>query len=141
MLEEDNSSIIEFSEDITNAEAPPPLPPGEYRAEIRAAEPMVSNNTGNRYARTHYYIAPEDYPADFDPELNPDGITLKYNMVSLEDTPKGRFSIRRYCEAIGAPMSKIIDLNAWIGLEARVIVTNSEYDGMQIAQIDKVSPA
>jgi len=142
MTEENmQESIIEFSEDITNAEAPPPLPMGTYRGEIRAVEAKVSKNSGNRYAMTTFYVAPEEYPADYDVSLAPEGTNLKYNMTSLEDTPKGRFSLRRYCETIGAPTSKSINLNDWLGLEAILEVSHQEYEDMQIATIIKIAAA
>jgi len=141
MSEEMGESIIEFSEDITGAEAPPPLPIGTYPFVVKGAEAKVSSNSGNKYACTTLFIAPEDFPADFDMSNNPDGISLKHNLVSLEDTPKGRFSVRRHCETLGAPMSKQIDLNDWVGLEGIVEVTHQDYEGMPMAQAGKLSPA
>lgn len=138
-MSEDQMSIVEFSQDITNAEPPPPIPAREYRAEIRTAEKKNSPNTGNDYASVQFYIAPEELPADVadDPEFQ-DGVTLGWNLVSLEDTPKGRYSCRKFCEAIGAPTGTRVDLNDWIGLEATVEVGHREFDGYPRANVIKV---
>jgi hypothetical protein len=44
----DTPSVIEFSEDVATAEAPPPLPVGQYPAEIRSAERKTSANSWQR---------------------------------------------------------------------------------------------
>ncbi len=49
-MNEEVMSIVEFSEDIAQAEAPELLPEGSYPAQIGAAEVKVSANTGNKYA-------------------------------------------------------------------------------------------
>lgn len=138
MSQEEMSSIVEFSEDITTQEAPPPLPVGEYEAEIRKAEAAISNNSGNKFAKVAFYVAPEDYPPDFDASTNPEGVTMNYSFVSLEDTPKGRYQCRKFCEKIGATTAKSIDLNEWIGLRAIVEVVHGEYNGEPQAQIKSV---
>lgn len=130
------NSIIEFSEDISNAEAPVPLPPGDYTAEIRAAE-VKESAKGNQYFAVTFFIQPEQYPADYT-DGDPDGTTLSYNRLQKRDDTAGRYRVRKFCEAIGAKMGKKIDVNDWIGQTATVAVTNSEYEGEQRAEIKKV---
>jgi len=129
-------SIIEFSEDISQAEAPTPLPVGEYPAEIRGATQKTSN-AGNPYAQVQFFIAPEAYPADFT-EGDPDGQVLTFNRVSLQDTPAARHRLRKFCEAIGAPAGQRIDLNDWVGRTATVAVQHDTYEGEPRAVIGKV---
>jgi hypothetical protein len=130
------SSIIEFSEDIANAEAPVPLPAGDYTAEIRAAEVKTSGK-GNEYFAVTFFIPPEQYPADYT-DGDPDGTTLGYNRLQKRDDTSGRYRVRKFCEAIGAKMGKKIDVNEWIGLTATVAVDNSEWEGEPRAEIKKV---
>jgi hypothetical protein len=135
----EQSSIIEFSEDIANAEAPVPLPKGDYPAEIRAAVRKTSA-AGNDYGSVTFFIAPEAYPADYS-EGDPDGLTLIYNRVSLADTPAGRHRARKFIEAIGAPGGKSIDMNDWVGRTATVTVDHDTYEGETRAVVAKVVAA
>lgn len=132
-----DNSILEFSEDLSTAEAPVPLPAGDYTAEIRAAEKKTSATTGNEYGSVTFFIAPEQYPADYT-DGDPDGTTLTYNRVSVKDTTAGRYRLRKFCEAIGAKLGKKLDMNEWVGLTATVTVKNSEYEGEPRAEIDRV---
>jgi hypothetical protein len=118
----DTPSVIEFSEDVATAEAPPPLPVGQYPAEVRSAERKTSA-AGNDYVRVQFFIAPEQYPADFT-DGNPDGMILDYNRVPVADNPSARFRMRKFCEAIGySPKGGKVDLNEWIGNTATVDVS------------------
>lgn len=131
-------SIVEFSSDVSEQDAPKPLPVGDYPASIRGAESATSQSSGKRYAKVQFFIAPEHYPADYT-EGDPDGTTLTYNLVSLEDTPKGRYSVKRFCEAIGAQVpGRRLDLSEWVGLEARLSITHRTYEDQLQANIAKV---
>jgi len=131
-------SVVEYDVDIATQEAPPPLPVRDYTAEIREAKVAISQK-GTKYARVAFYISPDQYPADFT-EGDPDGTTLTYMRVSLENKPSARFGVRKFCEAIGAPMSKRIDVNEWVGLTATVSVEHEPYEGVDRAVIKTVSP-
>jgi hypothetical protein len=138
----DNSgmpSVIEFGEDIANAEAPVPLPTGDYAAEIRGAVQKMSQN-GNPYASVQFFIPADQYPADYT-EGEPDGMVLTYNRVSLQDTPASRHRLRKFLEAIGAKAGKKIDLNEWVGRSASVTVQHDTYEGETRAAIGKVTAA
>lgn len=136
----ENSSIIEFAEDISAAEAPPPLPISEYSAEIRAAEAKTSAK-GNKYGSVTFFIPPEQYPADFT-DGDPDGITLIYNRAPAENKgPAGPYRMRKWCESIGAPMGKTVDMNDWIGCTATISVDHEEYEGEKRAVIKRVVAA
>lgn len=135
----DQPSIIEFSEDISQQEAPVPLPEGDYPAEIRAAVRKTSATSGNEYAKITFFIAPESYPADYT-EGDPDGMALDYNRLTLQDTPSGRHRIRKFCEAIGAPIPKTkLDLNEWIGRTGTVNIKHGTWEGEPRAEIQKVT--
>lgn len=133
-------SVIEFDEDISQAEAPIPLPVGDYPAEIRGATRKTSQTSGKEYAATQFFISPDSYPADFT-EGEPDGSILTFNRVSLENTPASRYRLRKFLEAIGAPAGSKIDLNDWVGRTATVTIAHDEYEGVNRAVISKVSAA
>lgn len=141
-MSEANEMMYEFSEDISTATPPPPLPIATYEAEIRQVEPKVSNTSGSRYAAVHFVILPDQFPADFEAaEDYPEGVNIIYRRVSLEDDRNSRARLRSFLEAIGAPMGKSIDLSDWIGHTARVSVASSEWDGNLRNEITSVSAA
>lgn len=135
----DMPSVIEFDEDISQAEAPVPLPVGDYPAEIRAATQKTSQN-GNPYAAVQFFISSDAYPADYT-EGEPDGAILPYNRVSLQNTPAARHRLRKFLESIGAPAGKKIDLNDWVGRTGTVTIQHDSYEGEVRAAIGKVSAA
>ena len=135
----EEATIMDFSEDISTTEAPEPLPVGEYPAEIRAAE-IKTSAKGNRYCDVTFMISADEYPATYPAENAPDGTVLHYGRLPFEDSPRARFTIRKFCEAIGAPMAKRIDVGEWVGLSARVGVDHEEYEGINRARINKVMP-
>lgn len=135
----DLPSVVELDDDISNAEAPAPLPIGEYNATIRASE-MQTSKSGNLMARVTFAIAPDEYPADFT-DGNPDGESLlHFQMMNTEDA-RTRYRLKKFIETIGAPKGKRIDVSDWIGLEAKVRVEHEEYDGEVRARIARVIEA
>ena len=137
-MSEEMPSVIEFSDDVSTAEAPPALPAGEYVAEVRKAEQKTSNTSGNRYAAVTFHIPPEQFPADYDASSFPDGKTLTYNMVPLEDNPSSRFRLRKFIEAIGGKGGKSVDLNDWVGLDAVLEIQPGEWEGVPREEIKRV---
>jgi len=133
-------SIIEFSEDISSAEAPPPIPRTDYSATIKDAQVKVSQTKGTRYCSVTFHIAPDQLPADFPADVYPDGVVIAYNRVGMEDNPGARYRLRKFCEAIGAVPSKRIDVSEWIGLEAVVSIAHETYEGLVRHTIDRVKP-
>ncbi len=139
MDNEDLGSIIEYSEDLAEQEAPEPLPPGEYDGTILRCEAKISNTSGKKYAAVTFNIPVEQFPPDYPSENNPDGATVIYRMVPLGDNPRARFQTKRFVEAIGATPGKRIDLNDWVGLSARVGIQNEDYEGVPREVITRVT--
>jgi len=133
-------SVIEFDEDIAEAEAPVPLPVGDYPAEVRSATQKSAQQTGNPYASVGFFISADAYPADYT-EGEPEGMLLTFNRVSLQNTPAGRHRLRKFIEAIGAPAGNKIDLNDWVGRTATVTIAHDEWEGETRANIAKVTAA
>jgi hypothetical protein len=132
-------SIIEYDTDLADAEAPVPLPAGDYPAEIRSAERKTSG-AGNEYINVTFVIHPEAYPADYT-EGSEDGTILSYGRLNPGQEQRSRWNMKKFCEAIGAPLGKSLDLNSWLGQTAIVTVINEPYEGVDQAKIKKVNPA
>lgn len=133
-------TVFEFSKDVSAQEKPPLLPVGEYKGEIVGVEPRLSQSSGNTYAAITFRINPDQYPADFEGEA--DGYLMAYNRIVLsKDDDRGRYNLRKFCEAIGVPASNRIDLNEWMGAEALVEVAHEAYEGEDRASIKKVNAA
>ncbi len=138
MSEEAIDSILEYSEDISDAEPAPPLPASNYPATVVGAEKAVSG-VGNKYALISLRVHADDFPADFEPEEGEDGITLQYRRPSLENTRNGRHSLRRFMEAVGAPMSTRMDMADWIGLTCNITTTVDVWEGIPRANVKTVT--
>ncbi len=131
-------SIVEYSNDIASQEAPPALPPGDYPAEIVGADQKVSANSGNNYLALTLMINPNDYPADFI-EGDADGTRLSYNRLLLEDTPRARWRVRQFYEAVGiTPPGRQLDTSDLMGLQVSVKVKHTQFEGETRAEIDRI---
>ncbi len=133
------SSVYEFSQDIASAEAPPPLPVGEYRASVRSVEAAVSKSSGKPMMVLTYNISPDQYPVDYT-EGNADGETLTY-YHPLEDTPRNRFRLRKFCEMHGVAASRRINLPDFIGQDVIMNVSHEDYQGLPQARGNPVRAA
>lgn len=140
-MSDEVKSLIEYEDDLENAEAPPLLPKGDYPAEIRAAERKSSKSKeGSEYVQVQFYISPDDYPADAD-DLDPDGVVLSYMRLNPANTVKARFGMKKFVSAIGGTLGKTLDLNDWIGKTAIITVDHEPYDGQNQMVIRKVTGA
>lgn len=138
-MSEELSSIVEFSMDLSDQKPPEPLPAGEYRGSIRNTEVRESQK-GTRYCAVSFHIGADQFPADYT-DGNDDGLTIVYRRVGLEDNPQARYGTKRFIESIGAPLSKKIDVNEWIGMEAALDVIHDTYEGVTRAVVDRVRAA
>lgn len=129
------SSVINFDEDLNNVEAPKPLPMGLYDAVIQSAEPMMSKSD-RLMAKVIFMVSADQYPVDYT-DGNPNGTTLT-QYVFLDNSQRSKFALKRFCQAIGAPLSNSIDITTWIGLPARIEVVNEPWEGNLQARIKKV---
>lgn len=125
-------SILDLGVDIADVPAPELLPPGDFVAEVRKAEPKVSG-AGNHYVSVQLYISPEDYPADYDVAEAPDGTILTYNRVpwpQSKDDRRGINTLRKVMDALGVPVKgSKVDLDEWVGKKTLVTVGHSSYEG------------
>ncbi len=129
-------SVYEFGGDLATAEAPPPLPVGDYRATVQAVEAAISKSSGKPMAVFTYTIPPDQYPADY-MNGNPDGEQGKV-YVSLVDDARNRFRLRKLCEMHGVTPSRTLNLPDFLGTEVVVNISHEEYQGETRARMNPV---
>ncbi len=129
-------SVFEFTDDISKAEAPPPLPPRSYIATVTGAVPKLNKN-GGKYGDITFTVSPDQFPPDFAAIQN-DAVNLHYRFVPLDDTPAARWRLRKFCEAIRVTASRRFDLNDCVGKSASIKVENKDFQGENRAEIKDV---
>lgn len=139
MADDALDSIVEYSVNLKDQNAPDPLPAGKYHGVIRGAEKKMSQRE-TMYAAVSFHISPDQYPADYT-DGGDDGLTLVFRRVGLEDNPQSRYGTKRFIESIGAPLGKKIDVSEWIGMEASLEVGHDTYEGVTRAVIERVHAA
>lgn len=132
--------LLQFSQNIADQEAPPPLPAGEYPATCVGATEKESKSSGNPRLELVLKIARDDFPADFDPGEGVDDVTLTVNNLVVRDIPADRFRLKKYCLAFGVPMSSSIDPNDFVSRPCRVKVRlGKDLEGNPRPEIESVS--
>lgn len=138
----DIPSVIEYSEDISTAERPDPLPAGEYVAKIADAGVARGKESGKLYLFANFHIDRDAMPVDFVERAGPqlEHLTLVHRIMGAADTPQGRWNAKNFCSAVGAPMSNRIDPKSdWVGLEAKVVVEHGkDLEGFPRPEIKRV---
>lgn len=129
-------TVYEFQSNIGEAEAPSPLPVGEYRATVLSVEAKLSKASQQPMADVSYKISADQYPADFT-DGDPDGTTLHYYQ-SLADNPRSRYRLRKFCEMHGVVPSNRVNLIDFMGTEVIVRVEHEDYQGMPQARVTPV---
>lgn len=133
----DTPSIVSYSEDVSQQDAPAPLPVREYIGTVKTAEVKDSQKTGKQYLQINFHVGPDQYPADFT-DGNPDGETLSWMRTPISDDPRGRFAMKSLCQILGVVSSKQVDLNDMIGKDAKLVIKHSQYEGQNRAEIAKL---
>lgn len=133
-------SVFDFSADISSQEAPPPMPKGKYLASITSAVPKVSANTGNTYVDVTFTISPDQFPPDF-AQVQSDAVNLHHRTLVIKDDARSRYNIRRFCEAVRAPVGRKLDLNDFLGKTALLTIDHRQYQGADLAEIKQVEAA
>jgi len=133
-------SLLSFSTNIADAEAPPQLPVGEYKCICTAAVDKMAASTGNPMLTLTLQVPRSEFPADFDPGEGVEEQTFTLNVVS-RDIPADRWRMKNTCKAFGAPMSSTIDPNDFVGKEARAVIRiGRDLEGNPRSEVAKVLP-
>lgn len=134
-------TIVEFDDDISDATEPKPIPVGDYIGTItKAGIVQAKSDPTKSYVAVAFFIPPEQYPADF-LDGSPEGMTLIYRRLQNDSAPRTKWQWKQFCQAIGAPTSRKMDVAEWVGRSARITVSHEDYEGSPRAQINKVSMA
>jgi len=121
------------------AEAPKPLPERKYVGTVEKAIQKYSSK-GNKMGVLTFRISPDQYPADYT-EGNPDGTVLSYYRMMVEDTAASKWQVKKICEKMRVPVSRTLDMNAFIGKSALLTIKNEEYQGELRSQIESIEQA
>lgn len=127
----DNDTILELDMNLADYDDFEPLPNGAYPAQILEAE-MRTSDKGNDYYYVIFLIHPDDYPADYAVENNPEGTRLVHARVQKPD-PKNRRSItavKNFMRAIGLDLkTSTIDPSTWVTKKAKLVIKRDEFNG------------
>jgi hypothetical protein len=132
--------LLTFSSNIADAEAPPQLPPGEYKCICSAAQDKVAASSGNTMLTLTLQVPRSEFPADFDPGEGVDELTFTLNIVA-RDIPADRWRMKKTCQAFGVAASNAVDPNDFVGREARARVrTGKDLENNPRAEVSQVLP-
>ena len=129
-------SVYDFQSNIADAQEPVPLPVGEYRASVQAAELANSKSTGKPMLVLTHIVSPDQYPADF-ADGNPDGEKLTV-YVGLAETPRNRWRLKKLGEMYGVMIANRLDATAFIGQEVILHIEHEDYQGAAQARANPV---
>ncbi len=113
----DMNSLLEFSQNIADAEAPPCLPAGEYSAHCTKAEVGLSKSSQKPMITMSFAVNKSEFPVDFDGDQ--DQVVVAFYQP-VEDNSSNRFRMKKLCEALGVSASNRIDANDFVSRTARI---------------------
>lgn len=137
----DNSmgSILEFTENLKDAEAPKALPAGDIPGEVTGAEYGLSKSSGRPQVDISFRIKPDDYPPDYEDAVSfPDGKIVHFYLGAGDDKVS-RFRLRQFIESIGGKLGTRVDINDWIGKSAMLTLGVDPFEGVDRERILRVS--
>lgn len=131
-------STFEYSSDVSQQEAPPPLPARTYPAQVTKSEAKRSkNNPDNVIWHLSFTVSPDAYPADYTATSDP--TTLLYARVVLnKDDARSRFQLKQLCDKLRVPVSRTLDVSLALGKMANIKVKHGSWEGLPRAEIDTI---
>ncbi|CAM6001457.1 unnamed protein product [Sphagnum balticum] len=134
----DTISLYEYSVDLADAVQPEPLPSREYPATIEAASLVrTKQGSGPLMLVLQCRVSPDSYPADFT-DGDPDGTVFTWYAIVVDDTPAGRWRMKKFKAACGLALSATLDPYEFVGLSVNVLTTIEEYEGEKRAKIARL---
>lgn len=122
-------SVIELDANLADVEAPPLLPAGRYRAEVRSVAEAQSQK-GNTYYSQLLVVSPDEFPHDFPSDVYPDGLTLYYNMIVKPKNQRQMHNLKLWMQKLGLDVNTTrIDPNEWVGREVAINIKHGSYQG------------
>jgi hypothetical protein len=133
-------SVYEYSEDVSNQEAPPALPSRTYPAICTGAVVRPGSKDPEKHLlNLEFTIDPSAFPADFT-ETEPQKLYWNRNAMNA-DTPKGRYQLKQLCEKMKVAASRKIDVNDFVGKQVNLKVKQGSWQGIPRAEIEAIEPA
>jgi hypothetical protein len=133
-------SIINYGSSVSDQEQPEILPKGRYKGTIRRAAAKMSQNS-TKYADLLVLVPSAQYPPEYT-DGNPEGTSIPYRRVSLEDNPQARWRLKNFCINIGADVpTTTLNVSDWINHEMNIEVDHEEYEGVRRPVITRVFAA
>jgi hypothetical protein len=126
-----DDSIIELDMNLADVQDFEILPDSKYPGVCTAAE-LRTSDKGNQYYYTNWKIEPENYPADYDVENNPEGTTLNYSRIQAPTSGSRReiSAVKKHYAAMGLSLkTSKIDPSEWVGQKALLVVGHETYNG------------
>lgn len=112
---EGDNFTFEYDEDLAGALAPEVLPEREYLAVVVDAKRGESKASGKPQLLLEYLIAPEQYPADFPVEHEPDGVKVRYYSPDVGNNVHGRYNMKLIIQAHGLPLGSRVSAADFVG--------------------------
>ena len=157
-------SIEEFVIDLSTVADPDPLPVRTYEGMVQEISVYLSASKGAPTTKISYFIAPDQYPVDFDAENAPDGIKLTaYGSLDCGTPPAnpqptrlGLSRVRKLYEHHGLETGSITmrpqeelggawgldasDLSAFVGTRVLISVVHEVFEGQNRAKVGQINP-
>ena len=128
-------SVVEFDSDVDDQEAPKPIPKGWYNATITAAKNSMGKTSGKKYAELSMFVGEDQYPADFT-DGEPDGMTIIYRRISLENGPRSRYRLKKFGALFGMKIGRTLDLAEFVDKELKIKIDHRQgEDGLWYPEI------
>lgn len=130
--------VLELDQNLDDYPEPELLPEGWYRAEVQGVEKRTNQAGTGQYYAVKFVIAPDQYPADYDADNWPDGLTLYYNLLRYPRSGDRRAlaNVRKFMEKLGLAVdTNRIDPNEWVGRDARLKIEHGTWEGNKREQI------
>lgn len=136
--QDETLDVLELDQNIDDYPEPELLPQGWYRAELQSVEARTNQAGTGRYYACKFVISPTNFPAGYDVDNWPDGLTLYYNLLRVPSSGDRRSvsNIRKFMEKLGLAVdTNRIDPNEWIGRDAKLKVEHGTWEGNKREQI------
>lgn len=139
MSDESMGSILEYTENLKDAEAPKALGNIDVPGEITGAVNGLSKSSGRKQVDVTFRIKPDDFPPDYEDVASfADGKSVHYYLSGTDDKVS-RYRMRKFCESIGAKLGTKLDINDWVSKNAMLTLGVDNFEGVDRERILRVS--
>ena len=134
--DDDGDYDFSYTSDISEAERPPVLPAREYIGEIVSYKKTQTQN-GKPNLTLGINISPDQYPVDYNPEIAPDGVTIRFRSQDLGDTFSGRYNAKKLAAAMRIPRTNGFKEGDFLGKKVKVALGHYDTPDGPVAVIEQ----